>query len=124
MSTPAELRRGLQGHPPLQSNEGMLFLMPGQEPASFWMKNVTFPIDIVFIRADARVDHIAPEVPPCPAHPCPLYRSKGPVRYVLETPAGWAAHNALQPDHRLDIDIEAQRVSVAPPDSAFPSELP
>ncbi|MFH1192756.1 MAG: DUF192 domain-containing protein [Candidatus Jorgensenbacteria bacterium] len=47
--------RGLSGHAPLGINEGMLFRFdePGIYP--FWMKGMTFPIDIVWISGNRAV---------------------------------------------------------------------
>jgi uncharacterized protein len=114
MSSPDELQRGLQGHPPLQSGEGMLFVFPYHQQTNFWMKGVTFPIDIVFVRGDGTVANIAASVPPCRRPPCSLYPSAGPVKYVVEAQAGWAKRQAVTTDSRLDIDVDGARVSVVP----------
>ena len=41
--------QGLMNRSPLPLNAGMLFLYNGETPVSFWMKNVPFPLDIIFI---------------------------------------------------------------------------
>ena len=42
--------RGLSGHAPLLENEGMLFVFRGTTSGPFWMKDMLFPIDIIWIR--------------------------------------------------------------------------
>ncbi len=114
MRTPAELRRGLQGHPALRDDQGMLFILDDLEIANFWMKDVTYPIDIVFLRPDGTVDHVAAAVPPCPETPCPNYRSKTPVSHVLELRAGRAAELGLTPGHPVRLAPEKNRVTIPP----------
>ena len=48
-ATNEEKRRGLSGRNGLEENEGMLFVF--EEPGfySFWMKDMLFPIDIIWI---------------------------------------------------------------------------
>jgi uncharacterized membrane protein (UPF0127 family) len=112
MRTRSELSRGLQGHRPLQQDEGMLFVLPAPEEAHFWMKAVTFPIDIVFIDAAGKVDQIAHEVPPCPETPCPVYSSHGAVTHVLEVPAGWSRKNGIKRGTPFHIDEAGKIVTV------------
>lgn len=41
---------GLSGREPLRENEGMFFVFPMAAKHSFWMKDMRFPIDIIWIR--------------------------------------------------------------------------
>ncbi len=41
---------GLSGHAPLGENEGMLFVFGGTTTGAFWMKDMLFPLDLVWIR--------------------------------------------------------------------------
>ncbi|OGD63721.1 hypothetical protein A2160_03515 [Candidatus Beckwithbacteria bacterium RBG_13_42_9] len=97
--TEAQKEKGLGEHKPLTENEGMLFVYSPPEQVSFWMKDMTFPIDIIYI-SDGKVMQISPSVLPPPAH-TPLknlktYHSQKPVDYVLETSAGWCEKNQVQ----------------------------
>ncbi len=92
--TPAKQEIGLMGRAGLSPNAGMLFLFSSSEQQAMWMKNMRFPIDIVFITDDLRVQRVYAAVPPCTADPCPTYGSEGPIRYALEVNAGFCAqHN-------------------------------
>lgn len=48
--TDSEKMQGLAGHKPLKNNEGMLFEIGKNGSSSFWMKGMSFPIDIVWIK--------------------------------------------------------------------------
>jgi uncharacterized membrane protein (UPF0127 family) len=47
--TPEAQRRGLSGRETLDGDAGMLFLFPEKQITGFWMKEMRFPIDIVWI---------------------------------------------------------------------------
>ena len=121
-STPEQLRTGLQGRLPLGENEGMLFVLGKPQQARFWMKDVTFAIDMVFLDAEGSVDHIEAEVPPCPELPCPVYRSKSRVSYVLELPAGWAHRHGLSEGDQVQVEPESGRVLVPHPGAKSPED--
>ena len=87
----AERGRGLQDHEPLAPGEGMLFIFDVAAPRTFAMKDVDFPIDIVFIAEDLTVSAIEPLSPGEER----LVNSPGQSRYVLELPQGWAAGQGI-----------------------------
>ncbi len=90
--TQEERQRGLSGHLGLAENEGMLFVFQKEGTYSFWMKDMRFPIDIVWISNAAAVVHIEKNVSPS-SYP-QTYSSQAPARFVLELPAGFTdAHN-------------------------------
>lgn len=88
---PAERSRGLQGHDQLVAGEGMLFIFEDAAPRTFAMKDVSFPIDVVFIAEDGTVSAIEPLDP----GDTRLVSSPGPCRYVVELPQGWAAREGI-----------------------------
>ncbi|WP_157620137.1 DUF192 domain-containing protein [Synechococcus sp. PCC 7335] len=94
--TSAEQSLGLMFRSALPDNRGMLFPFDPPRRVSFWMKDVPVALDMVFLK-EGEVVAIAPEVPPCPALPCPSY---GPndqiVDQVLELRSGRAAEIGLQ----------------------------
>ncbi len=94
--TPQTQESGLMNRAGLDPNAGVLFLFSRAERQGLWMKNMRFPIDIVFITEDLRVLQVYAEVPPCAAEPCPTYVSDAPVLYTLEVNAGFCArHNIV-----------------------------
>lgn len=98
--TPEKQRQGLGGHEPLTDAQGMLFPYDPPQPVTFWMKNMTFPIDIIYI-ANERVVQIFADVPPPGSgvtdNDLTRYPSERPIDYVLETRAGWTR------DHRIAV---------------------
>lgn len=86
-----ELSRGLQGYEPLEDGEGMLFVFDDLAVRTFAMKDVAFPIDVVFTAEDLTVSAIEPLDP----GDTRLVSSPGPSPYVIELPQGWAADNDI-----------------------------
>ena len=91
--TEATREQGLSGHAPLSKDSGMLFVFPNAGVYGFWMKDMGFPLDMVWIGADLKVSGVAPGVTP-QSFP-EIFYPPTDVLYVLEIPAGSAA------DHRL-----------------------
>jgi uncharacterized protein len=84
--------RGLSGRESLSEGEGMLFVFPEDGRYGFWMKDMNFSIDIIWLSSAGKVVHIAENVPP-DSYPA-SFQPAEPARYVLEVPAGFAkAHN-------------------------------
>ena len=87
--------RGLSGRASLPPQMGMLFIFEDTRIHTFWMKDMLFPLDLVWIGEQCTVESITPNVPP-PApeqadRDLPRFRPTQPVRYVLEVNAGEAA---------------------------------
>jgi hypothetical protein len=88
VSAPADRVRGLSGRAGLAPNEGMLFRFERPAIQSFWMKEMRFEIDIVWIQ-DGRVIGVIERAPlPVPGERPPLLRSPAPCDTVLEIAAG------------------------------------
>jgi uncharacterized protein len=80
---------GLSETNSLAINQGMIFLFqaPGYYP--FWMKNMKFPIDIIYINGDEIVTIISNAQPPKNnAENLTVYASTRPADKVLEIQAG------------------------------------
>ncbi len=98
-NTPATQARGLSGRTSLANNQGMYFIFQDTKPRRFWMKEMKFPLDILWIK-DHQIIAITANVPP-PAAQTPLaklsrYPSPEPVNKVLELPAGTAAKDEIK----------------------------
>ncbi|MBI2285395.1 DUF192 domain-containing protein [Candidatus Saccharibacteria bacterium] len=88
VESPAEREQGLSGRPCIEANQGMLFVFdkPGRYP--FWMKDMKFPIDIVWIAASRTVVGLDIDVVPS-TYP-DAFVSEKPAQYVLELQANRA----------------------------------
>lgn len=86
--TPAERTMGLSGRPFLSEGEGMLFMFDHPDRYGFWMPDMHFAIDIVWIGPDWRIVDISPNVSP-DSYPN-VFQPMTPAQYVLEVPNGFA----------------------------------
>jgi|TARA_B100001971_G_scaffold95687_1_gene88444 hypothetical protein len=86
---PDERSRGLMFRESLTKDTGMLFLFDREDFYSFWMMNVNFNLDLIWINSNGNVVHIERDVPSCFMN-CPTYAPKEAARYVLELNSGVA----------------------------------
>lgn len=97
VSTPEAITNGLSGRSEIGS-DGMLFIFPNKQKLVFWMKEMKFPLDIIWI-ADGKVVEITRDVPPpeggVPFEALPRYSPDSEVDMVLEVNAGFANENNL-----------------------------
>jgi len=92
--TPEQQIRGLSGRPGLKSGNGMLFVYDRPQPVSIWMKDMRFPLDIVWIR-DGRIVKLEKNAPPLtPAGPERIYTATADL--VLEVPAGFTGRKRIR----------------------------
>lgn len=80
------LEKGLSGRDGLGTDEGMFFIFKKPSNYGFWMKDMKFPIDIIWIGQDFRIVHIEKSVFPN-TYPKVFYPN-APSQYVLEVSAG------------------------------------
>lgn len=80
---------GLSGHAPLAEDEGMYFIFPVPAIYPFWMKGMTFPIDIVWIRGE-KIVGISENAAVPGSGGIQIYSPPGLVDRVLEINAGAA----------------------------------
>jgi hypothetical protein len=97
--TPALLEKGLGGRDSLPADRGMLFMFSQAGKYGFWMKDMRFPLDIVWMNADKTVVRVDSSVPP-DSYP-DLYGPPVPVKYVLEMNAGMAEKTGIVDGTRL-----------------------
>ncbi|HSX40980.1 MAG TPA: DUF192 domain-containing protein [Candidatus Saccharimonadales bacterium] len=85
-----EKQTGLSNRTSLDKNTGMLFPFGTASYVTFWMKQMRFPIDIIFIR-NGKIVTIDKNAPP-PQDPnstdLPIYKPTQPADTVLEINAG------------------------------------
>ena len=100
--TDALRRRGLSGRPVLGELEGMLFVFDTEGEWGICMKDMNFPIDIIWVGQDGTVVTVAKDVSP-DTYPQAFYPSV-PARFVLEVPAGFVAAHDIDEGSRLSIE--------------------
>jgi hypothetical protein len=88
--------QGLMYRDHMAENRGMIFLFAQAGEYPFWMKNTLIPLDMIWMDAAHRIVHIAHDVPPCKADPCPNYPPNAHASSVLELAGGVAAKHHLR----------------------------
>ncbi len=91
--TTPEQAKGLMFRRELADDRGMIFPFPEPRMASFWMKNTVIPLDIIFIRADGKIENIAANTTPYSLDPV---QSTAAVAAVLEVRGGLAAATGIK----------------------------
>jgi uncharacterized membrane protein (UPF0127 family) len=86
--------RGLGGRESLAKNHGMLFTYESEAQRYFWMKDMKFSIDIIWIDDDQRVIDITKNLSP-ETYP-ERYTSSEPSQYVLEVNAGYSDEKGIE----------------------------
>ena len=92
--TPAEQEQGLSGRPPLAPDTGMIFIFDKPDNYGFWMKDMNFPLDIIWISSDLHIIHIEKNLTP-QTYPT-VYYPNVPTQYVLEISAGQTDQNNIK----------------------------
>jgi hypothetical protein len=88
------------------NSDGMLFVFPQAQILQFWMKEMRFGLDFIWIK-DGKVVDITPNVPtPRDDQPLQIYSPSQPADMVLEVSDGQAAWFGIQ---------KGQEVRLLPP---------
>jgi len=104
--TPEKHQKGLSGRKSLPDNRGMLFTFEKPDYYSFWMKDMQFPIDIIFVNGK-KVVTVYSEVPPptSPSEELLLYQSDAVSDRVIELNAGEAKKDNIKKGDTLDLSL-------------------
>jgi uncharacterized membrane protein (UPF0127 family) len=99
-----ELKReqGLGGRAGLSPNEGMLFVFPTDGKYPFWMKDMRFAIDILWLSSDGTIIYVQGGVVPA-TYPQTFAPREGLARYVLELPAGYVMDHNVHTGDNIEI---------------------
>ena len=93
--------QGLSQRESLKENVGMLFVYEKAGSPGIWMKDMHFPIDIIWINEEAKIVEIHENVSP-DTYPTTFHASV-PVTYVLEVNAGWAKNAAVKVGDKVEL---------------------
>lgn len=93
---PEERANGLSGRRGLASDQGMFFLFADARLYPFWMKDMRFPIDIIYLY-EGTVTEVFPSVaPPLPGGVPATVQPTVPADAVLELFAGESARRGIE----------------------------
>lgn len=101
--TEEERVRGLSGVKKLKQNEGMLFIFQDEDDRTFWMKDMNFPLDAVWIDENFSVVGVTENITNKP--PVVVFKSPSPVKYVLEVNAGFVKKFMIKVGDRVSYDL-------------------
>lgn len=104
----ADRKKGLSKRDSLPLGQGMLFVFENIGPYGFWMKDMRFAIDVIWIDDSKRIIDIASNIPPEPGksdRELMIYKPKGDARYVLEVNAGLSQLHGLAPGDLVDFTL-------------------
>jgi uncharacterized membrane protein (UPF0127 family) len=80
-------QRGLMYKKKLAPNGGLLIILPEMSRTAVWMKNVQFPLDVIWVAGSGEISDIR-SLPPCKTDPCPIYWPRAAAKYILEVAQG------------------------------------
>jgi hypothetical protein len=107
-SSALEQTRGLSFRPSLGANDGMLFIFGTGSVQSFWMKDMNFPLDMIWISGTTVVGFTQNVPAPAPGTQLwelPIYPSPGNTDKVLEVSAGTVAKYNIRVGDTVTIGI-------------------
>jgi hypothetical protein len=85
-STKDSRERGLSGKSELGPDKALLMVFPSEDKWGIWMKDMNFPIDIIWLNKDKQVVYIVKNAPF--DDQTTIYKPEKPALYVVELPAG------------------------------------
>ncbi|HVX92636.1 MAG TPA: DUF192 domain-containing protein [Candidatus Dojkabacteria bacterium] len=88
--TDSKRELGLSFRKSLEKDKGMLFVFPNIVSGGFWMKDMKFNLDILFIDSNYKIIKIFRQLPPCTQDlsTCLSYSPGTSYQYVLEINGG------------------------------------
>lgn len=89
---PEKTALGLMYREGMPEDQGMLFIFERERIHQFWMMNMKFNLDILWLDSDGKVVHIVEHAEPCISEALTslcTYRPDAPAKYVLEVNSGF-----------------------------------
>lgn len=99
--TPALRAQGLSFRDSIKQNEGMLFVFETPEMSGFWMKDMSFSIDVIWFDKEKRIIDVWENADP-QSYPR-IVTPRVPAQFVLEVPAGFFKENKLKIGNMFEI---------------------
>lgn len=101
VDTPHARQQGLSGRESLKNDMGMLFIFEQPDTYGIWMKEMYFPIDIIWLDDTHEVVHIVEHAMP-ESFPEVFYPSR-PARFVIEVASGFVKDQNITIGDVLDL---------------------
>ena len=91
-AAPRELATGMMHRKEMGENEGMLFILPFPQRASFYMRNTHVPLSVAYIDTEGTILEIH-DLQPLNEEPVPSKSER--IHFVLEAKQGWFDRNQV-----------------------------
>lgn len=99
---PSERYTGLSDTESLERDEGMVFVYPETGDRTFVMRDMDFPLDIVFVAGNGTITEIAH----APVEDdSPLTRYTGRARWVVEVNRGWTTEHGVAVGDEVRVEL-------------------
>jgi uncharacterized membrane protein (UPF0127 family) len=100
---------GLSAAESLPENAGMLFESDAENDRTFWMKNMSFGLDIVYVGEDRRITsiHHAPKPAAEDTGTEQQYQFSGRAQYVFEVNQDWTTERGITQGDVLNFELES-----------------
>jgi uncharacterized membrane protein (UPF0127 family) len=98
-----ERMQGLSGRQNLDEGTGMLFVFEKLGVYPFWMKDMNFSIDIIWLGQDQKIVYIKKNASP-ESYP-EVFDPQVDAMYILEVPAGFGDKNNLKVGDRVEFEF-------------------
>ena len=96
--TDYEIEKGLMDRKSLDEGNGVLFVFKEEKERTFWMKNTSIPLDIIYLNHDGSIVSIVSNTVPFSTD---SIHSKGRAFYVLEVNEGFVERNRIMLNSKL-----------------------
>ena len=101
--SPAEKQKGLSGRNFMRKNSGMLFIFSQPDFYPFWMKDMEFPIDIIWLDENLQIINIEKNITP-DTFP-KKFMPRLPAKYALEVNGGWSDKNEVKEGINIKVKL-------------------
>ncbi len=98
--SPEKQQLGLGKRESLRPDDGMVFIYTDEAQRCFWMKDMRFAIDIIWLDKQKEIVHIGPDIRP-ETYPKTFCPDKS-AQYVVELSSGMAARTGLRAGQPLE----------------------
>jgi len=107
--TPTDRTLGLSGRSSMPRDSGMLFVFETEGKFEFWMKDMEFPLDLIWIDSDCYITDITINAPPADndsdVSDIISYGPRSQAQYVLEINGGLVETLGIQEGEPVAFDL-------------------
>jgi uncharacterized membrane protein (UPF0127 family) len=103
--TPESRELGLGGRASLPDDEAMIFVFDVPGRYEFWMKDMKFPLDMVWLDKNFKVVHIESNISPS-SYPDQTFMPESDSQYVIEANSFFAQKNNLKIGDIAEVNLK------------------